>query len=111
MPGSWRRVLEARFRAWVLRRQGPDHLPLTLERRRIYILPTRPGAAFAALLFLMLLAGIRGAVNSLMAEILEDHIRLQITHPARGFGSQTSLTTVGARAHSSKMTIQSSSNR
>jgi len=30
---------------------------------------------------LMLLAAIRGGVNSLMAEILEDHIRLHITHP------------------------------
>ena len=32
---------------------------------------------------LMLLAAIRGGVNSLMAEILEDHIRLHITHPNR----------------------------
>jgi hypothetical protein len=29
------------------------------------------------------LAAIRGGVNSLMAEILEDHIRLHITHPNR----------------------------
>jgi len=36
---------------------------------------------------LMLLAAIRGGVNSLMAEILEDHIRLRITHPDRGPGS------------------------
>jgi DNA-binding FrmR family transcriptional regulator len=33
---------------------------------------------------LMLLAAIRGGINSLMAEILEDHIRLHITHPDRG---------------------------
>jgi DNA-binding FrmR family transcriptional regulator len=32
---------------------------------------------------LMLLAAIRGGVNSLMAEILEDPIRLPITHPNR----------------------------
>jgi len=32
----------------------------------------------------MLLAAIRGDVNSLMAEILEDHIRLHMTHPDRG---------------------------
>ena len=32
---------------------------------------------------LMQLAAIRGGVNSLMAEILEDHIRLHITHPKR----------------------------
>ena len=30
---------------------------------------------------LMLLAAIRGGVNSLMAEILEDHIRLHMMHP------------------------------
>ena len=40
-----RGYLEARFRAWVRRRQGEDQLPLTLERRRIYILPTRAGGA------------------------------------------------------------------
>jgi FrmR/RcnR family transcriptional regulator, repressor of rcnA expression len=41
---------------------------------------------------LMLLAAIRGGVNSLMAEILEDHIRLHITHPDRGPGSPEELT-------------------
>ena len=48
----------ARLAAWVLRRQGADELPLTLERRRIYILPTRAGLVFAALLFLMLIGGL-----------------------------------------------------
>ncbi len=51
-------TLEARFNAWMRRRQGPDALPLTLARRRLYILPTRAGLTFAALLFLMLLAGL-----------------------------------------------------
>ena len=41
---------------------------------------------------LMLLAAIRGGVNSLMAEILEDHIRLHITHPNRGPESPEELT-------------------
>ncbi len=41
---------------------------------------------------LMLLAAIRGGVNSLMAEILEDHIRLHITHPNRSTGSPEELT-------------------
>jgi uncharacterized protein (DUF58 family) len=49
---------KARLREWMRRRQGPDALPLSLERRRLYILPTRAGVAFAALLFLMLLAGL-----------------------------------------------------
>ena len=41
---------------------------------------------------LMLLATIRGGVNSLMAEILEDHIRLHITHPNRATQSPEELT-------------------
>lgn len=41
---------------------------------------------------LMLLAAIRGGVNSLMAEILEDHIRLHITHPNRTLESPEELT-------------------
>ncbi|PWT85084.1 MAG: transcriptional regulator [Acidobacteria bacterium] len=41
---------------------------------------------------LMLLAAIRGGVNSLMAEILEDHIRLHITHPNGGTESREELT-------------------
>ena len=41
---------------------------------------------------LMLLAAIRGGVNGLMAEILEDHIRLHITAPNRGIESNEELT-------------------
>ena len=44
--------------AWARSRQGEDSVPLTLHSRRIYILPTRPGLVAAALLFLMLLAGL-----------------------------------------------------
>jgi len=51
-------ALNARAAEWMRRRQGADQLPVTLERRRLYILPTRGGLAFAALLFLMLLAGL-----------------------------------------------------
>jgi len=41
---------------------------------------------------LMLLAAIRGGVNSLMAEIPEDHIRLHITHPHRRSQTPEELT-------------------
>jgi DNA-binding FrmR family transcriptional regulator len=41
---------------------------------------------------LMLLAAIRGGVNSLMAEILEDHIRLHITPPDSSAASREELT-------------------
>jgi len=51
-------ALDARMAQWMRRRQGTDRLPVTLARRRLYILPTRAGLAFTALLFLMLLAGL-----------------------------------------------------
>jgi uncharacterized protein (DUF58 family) len=53
-----RTALRARAARWVHRRQGSDRLPVTLARRRLYILPTRFGVAFALLLLLMLVAGI-----------------------------------------------------
>jgi uncharacterized protein (DUF58 family) len=56
--------LSALMAQWMRRRQGTDRLPVRLERRRLYILPTRAGLAFTALLFLMLLAGLNYA-NSL----------------------------------------------
>jgi len=40
---------------------------------------------------LMLLAAIRGGVNSLMAEILEDHIRLHMMTPDRKLDSPEEL--------------------
>lgn len=51
------------MRSWIRRRQGEDRLPVTLARRRLYILPTRAGLGFALLLFAMLLAGLNYANN------------------------------------------------
>jgi uncharacterized protein (DUF58 family) len=42
---------------WALRRQGTDTLPLQLAPRRIYILPTRAGWAFALLIAATFIAG------------------------------------------------------
>ena len=42
---------------WALRRQGKDTLPLVLSSRRVYILPTRTGWAFAAVLAVIFIAG------------------------------------------------------
>ncbi len=53
-----RAFMHRRMAAWIRRRQGADLLPITLQRRRLYILPTRTGIAFAALLLLMLIAGL-----------------------------------------------------
>lgn len=49
---------------WAQRRQGTDRSSgFTLERRRIYILPTRYGAIFSVVLFAMLLGSINYAAN------------------------------------------------
>jgi uncharacterized protein (DUF58 family) len=59
---DWRKALGRKLRAraavWVRRRQGEDRLPVPISTRRVYILPTRSGIAFAALLLVMLLAGL-----------------------------------------------------
>ena len=52
-----RAALAAALARWARARQGDDTPPVTLQARRIYILPTSAGLAAAALLFLMLLAG------------------------------------------------------
>jgi len=40
---------------------------------------------------LMLLANVRGGINSLMAEVLEDHIRLHMMSPQKSEISSTEL--------------------
>ena len=56
-----RRFLRKRIAAAIRRRQGADSLPLTLQRRRLYILPTRTGLGFGVLLVFMLIAGLNYA--------------------------------------------------
>ena len=53
-----RQAAITRLGAWSARRHGRDALPLTVDRRRIYIIPTRFGLALALLLVAMLLAGL-----------------------------------------------------
>ena len=50
-----------RMARWIRKRQGPDTLPLTLSRTRLYILPTRAGVGFGLLMILMLVAGLNYA--------------------------------------------------
>ena len=73
---TWRASLRRYAGEWARRRQGEDRLPVTISTRRVYILPTRGGLAFATLLFVMLLAGLNYA-NS---------IALLITFLLTGFG-------------------------
>jgi len=55
--------LRSRIRAWARRRHGVDTDPIVLSGRRIYILPTGLGVAFAAMLFAMFLGAMNYANN------------------------------------------------
>ena len=92
-------MLESWAADWAQRRQGSDPLGVTLKRRRIYILPTRFGAIFGALVFAMLLgslnygASLAFALTFLLAglgfvamhhchsNLLGTHIRFAGAHP------------------------------
>ena len=50
--------LERWAAVWARRRQGADAHAIALKRRRIYILPTRFGVAFGAMVFAMLLGSL-----------------------------------------------------
>lgn len=50
-----RDFLNNRIQTWARRRQGPDGASVRLERRRIYILPTRQGWLYGFTTFIMLL--------------------------------------------------------
>mgnify|MGYP000565276051 CR=1 FL=1 len=55
--------LRRRSRAWARRRQGLDADPVVLSGRRIYILPTGLGVAFASMVFAMFLGAMNYANN------------------------------------------------
>jgi uncharacterized protein (DUF58 family) len=56
-----------KLRARVIRRHGRDTLPISINRRRIYILPTRFGFMLAAILAAMLIAGLNYNNNLALA--------------------------------------------
>ncbi|HSZ09040.1 MAG TPA: DUF58 domain-containing protein [Steroidobacteraceae bacterium] len=53
-----RRAVANRLRAWAMRRHGRDSLPISIHRRRIYLMPTRFGVMLGAILAAMLMAGL-----------------------------------------------------
>ena len=58
MLAALRARISERIARWARKRQGEDQLPQVLRARRLYILPTRAGYGAAALLFVMLIAGL-----------------------------------------------------
>jgi uncharacterized protein (DUF58 family) len=63
LVATFKAALRRRAAAWARRRQGEDHLPITISTRRLYVLPTRAGLGFSFLLLTMLLAGLNYANN------------------------------------------------
>ena len=59
-----------RLRAWAARRHGPDSLPIKINRRRIYILPTRSGVMLAFMLVAMLIGFVCtvGAADAILGQ-------------------------------------------
>lgn len=51
-------ALREKFVSWALRVRPPEASPVVLNRRRVYVLPTRAGLGFAAVLLLMLVGSI-----------------------------------------------------
>jgi uncharacterized protein (DUF58 family) len=60
---SLRESIIARIRAWSARRHGVDALPVKIERRRIYIVPSGFGLMLTGLLIAMLIAGLNYSSN------------------------------------------------
>ena len=59
MPASLRHRLHEAFVRWALRVRPPEATPIVLTQRRVYVLPTRAGLAYATALGVILL----GAMN------------------------------------------------
>jgi uncharacterized protein (DUF58 family) len=57
------RAIQQRFIAWALRVRPPEAAPIILTQRRVYVLPTRPGLAFAGSLLVMLVGSINYSLS------------------------------------------------
>lgn len=57
--GPWRLRARESFVRWALRVRAPEPAPIILSQRRVYVLPTRAGIAYAVALIVILL----GAMN------------------------------------------------
>lgn len=56
-------ALKTRFTTWLFQHRGPESGAIVLSQRRVFILPSRHGFLFAAVLLMMLL----GAINYLLS--------------------------------------------
>lgn len=91
------RSVERWAAAWARRRQGTDPHAVALERRRIYILPTRFGVVFAVMVFAMLLGSLNYAANlGLLLTFLLAGVGLVVMYHCHGNLLGTTIKFVGA---------------
>lgn len=97
MPLGAARSLERWAATWARRRQGPDAQAVELKRRRIYVLPTRFGVVFAAMVFAMLLASLNyGASLGFLLTFLLTGLGLVVMHHCHNNLLGTTIKFVGA---------------
>jgi uncharacterized protein (DUF58 family) len=93
------RSLERWAAGWVLRRQGADAHAVALRHRRIYILPTRFGVVFAAMVFTMLLGSLNyGASLGFALTFLLTGVGLVVMHHCHNNLLGTEIKFLGAPA-------------
>jgi uncharacterized protein (DUF58 family) len=91
------RSLERWAASWVRRRQGADAHSIALKRRRIYILPTRFGIVFAAMVFAMLLGSLNyGASLGFTLTFLLTGVGLVVMHHCHNNLLGTTIKFLGA---------------
>jgi uncharacterized protein (DUF58 family) len=91
------RSLERWAAGWARRRQGADAHSIALRRRRIYILPTRFGVVFAAMVFAMLLGSLNyGASLGFTLTFLLTGLGLVIMHHCHNNLLGTTIKFLGA---------------
>jgi uncharacterized protein (DUF58 family) len=91
------RSLERWAATWARRRQGADAHAIALKRRRIYILPTRFGIVFAAMVFAMLLGSLNyGASLGFTLTFLLTGLGLVVMHHCHNNLLGTTIKFLGA---------------
>ncbi len=91
------RSLERWAATWARRRQGADAHAIALKRRRIYILPTRFGVVFGAMVFAMLLGSLNyGASLGFTLTFLLTGLGLVVMHHCHNNLLGTTIKFLGA---------------
>lgn len=98
MAAGIAKFIKGRVSAWALKRQGRDHLPIALDKRRVYILPGKMGFIFAAMLLAILLASMNyGNSMGFALTFLLASLGLVTMHHCHGNLTGTVVQAIGAQ--------------